>query len=274
MVQRTCAVDDCEVRHYCKGFCNLHYVRMRTRGTTDAPIRKNPPRLRKGDDRTLVKTCPTCGDEFTIQRGRGSSRKKYCGPGCQQVFHNSATYPPCQVKDGDEICGRPWRSLGVGMCAVHYQRKIKHGKVDLRRRLPTGRCLQCDVSLTPAQRFYCSEDCGYLNRNGYEPKAQRECFGCGALLDEASSRKRLYCNARCRTLTARFIRYGVTAEESRALRRVTACQLCGKQDELVVDHRHGDGSYRGLLCHQCNVGIGMFQDDQRLLLQAIEYLKR
>lgn len=40
-----------------------------------------------------------------------------------------------------------------------------------------------------------------------------------------------------------------------------------------VDHNHTTGHLRGLLCNACNVGVGMFQDSQFLILQASEYLK-
>ena len=55
------------------------------------------------------------------------------------------------------------------------------------------------------------------------------------------------------------------------------CSICNvRQTEckkkLAVDHNHTDGKIRGLLCSQCNVGLGMFNDDPNLLLKAIEYL--
>lgn len=40
-----------------------------------------------------------------------------------------------------------------------------------------------------------------------------------------------------------------------------------------LDHCHETGRFRGWLCTQCNVGIGSFKDNVRLLQRAIEYLK-
>ena len=55
------------------------------------------------------------------------------------------------------------------------------------------------------------------------------------------------------------------------------CAIC-KQPELgrllSVDHCHSTGQVRALLCLKCNVGLGNFGDDQNLLLQAAEYLRR
>jgi hypothetical protein len=44
--------------------------------------------------------------------------------------------------------------------------------------------------------------------------------------------------------------------------------------ELSVDHCHTTGKVRGLLCTNCNFGIGKFEDCPELLQKAIEYLNR
>ncbi len=41
---------------------------------------------------------------------------------------------------------------------------------------------------------------------------------------------------------------------------------------LHIDHDHSDGSFRGILCHLCNVGLGAFKDSPERLSLAIGYL--
>lgn len=57
------------------------------------------------------------------------------------------------------------------------------------------------------------------------------------------------------------------------------CKVCGGErpnfgkQGLVIDHCHSEGNIRGLLCSQCNTGLGHFKDDVQLLQKAIEYLQ-
>jgi hypothetical protein len=43
---------------------------------------------------------------------------------------------------------------------------------------------------------------------------------------------------------------------------------------LFVDHDHDGGALRGLLCHLCNAGLGMFRDNVAFLHTAAVYLER
>jgi hypothetical protein len=47
-----------------------------------------------------------------------------------------------------------------------------------------------------------------------------------------------------------------------------------KRSRLCVDHDHTTGKVRGLLCHDCNVGIGFMRDSVENFRRAIAYLDR
>lgn len=51
------------------------------------------------------------------------------------------------------------------------------------------------------------------------------------------------------------------------------CSLpCTSGRQLSVDHDHLTGKVRGLLCGNCNKGLGSFKDNINLLKKAMEYL--
>ena len=58
------------------------------------------------------------------------------------------------------------------------------------------------------------------------------------------------------------------------------CALCheplygSKGRSPVIDHDHVTGKVRGILHNNCNIAIGMLQDDAKKLLLAAEYLER
>jgi hypothetical protein len=74
-------------------------------------------------------------------------------------------------------------------------------------------------------------------------------------------------------------RYGSTLEEYNRLAEF-GCAICGRKDSgdlrgyrLHIDHDHGTGKFRGLLCTTCNMGIGKFGDDPARLERAALYLR-
>lgn len=77
-------------------------------------------------------------------------------------------------------------------------------------------------------------------------------------------------------------KYGLSAEQFQEMfsRHDGRCAICRRRAEevgsgknaLCVDHCHRSGSVRGLLCTNCNRGIGYLGDDQDRLAAAIAYL--
>lgn len=77
-----------------------------------------------------------------------------------------------------------------------------------------------------------------------------------------------------RTLSA----YGITHYDYNKLleNQNNCCAICKKEVEgnLVVDHCHVTGLVRGLLCNQCNTGIGLLGDNYSSVKKASNYLKK
>jgi len=71
-------------------------------------------------------------------------------------------------------------------------------------------------------------------------------------------------------------RYGITRERFDALFAIQKglCAICSVESAGCVDHDHSTGNIRGLLCMHCNAGLGLFQDDVRILLHAANYLRK
>lgn len=49
------------------------------------------------------------------------------------------------------------------------------------------------------------------------------------------------------------------------------CAICGSDDPQCVDHDHGTGKVRGVLCQGCNGALG-YVENQRWLDSASQYL--
>ncbi len=74
----------------------------------------------------------------------------------------------------------------------------------------------------------------------------------------------------------RWTKYRLTPEGYKALweEQEGKCAICRGELPLNVDHCHVTLKVRGLLCHNCNVGLGNFFDSVELLQAAINYLHR
>ncbi|MDQ4142737.1 MAG: endonuclease VII domain-containing protein [Actinomycetota bacterium] len=69
-------------------------------------------------------------------------------------------------------------------------------------------------------------------------------------------------------------RYGI--DETELNRMIEAqgglCAICQVKPAAHVDHCHTTGKVRGVLCFNCNGGLGRFEDDPEVMRRAIEYL--
>ena len=75
-------------------------------------------------------------------------------------------------------------------------------------------------------------------------------------------------------------KYGITQQQYNEMlqEQNNGCAICGKTEEpdgrrLAIDHCHSTGKVRGVLCNNCNNGLGAFGDNINNIKQAIQYLE-
>src|SRR5690242_3717379 len=71
--------------------------------------------------------------------------------------------------------------------------------------------------------------------------------------------------------------YGLTLEQYDEMLAAQGgvCAICREKPgdlTLHVDHHHGNGDVRGLLCVRCNNALGLFQESHDLFQAAANYL--
>lgn len=118
-----------------------------------------------------------------------------------------------------------------------------------------------------------------------EQRAKRNAARRRRYASDAEYRER--CKAEARSRDKEVVRdgrlrsqFGITAAQYDAMLAAQGggCAICGKGSgdgrghRLHVDHCHRSGKVRGILCASCNLGLGKFGDDARMLKRAAEYL--
>ena len=71
-------------------------------------------------------------------------------------------------------------------------------------------------------------------------------------------------------------RYGLSLQDYRAMRerQGNVCGICKTPGKpLCVDHCHATGKVRGLLCRDCNLGLGNYKDNPVFTRAATAYLE-
>ena len=76
-------------------------------------------------------------------------------------------------------------------------------------------------------------------------------------------------------------RYGITlaAYDNLLAAQGGVCAICGRSPDefkraFAIDHDHKTGVIRGILCPDCNRGLGGFQDNPELLRRAASFLEK
>ena len=74
-------------------------------------------------------------------------------------------------------------------------------------------------------------------------------------------------------------KFDIEPEEyyKKMIKQNNLCAICHKECShkkmLSLDHDHDTNKVRGLLCSSCNMALGGFRDNPKILESAISYLK-
>jgi formate dehydrogenase maturation protein FdhE len=137
---------------------------------------------------------------------------------------------------------------------------------------PQGRCKPCNTAYMARYRVSNRDKVRQIVRDSVR-RAQS---------DPVRARKRLHAALR--------FSFGIGVEDydRMVFEQGGACAICGctpsigmaktgsrrKHSRLCVDHDHTTGKVRGLLCHDCNTGIGFMRDSADSLRRAATYLDK
>jgi hypothetical protein len=143
--------------------------------------------------------------------------------------------------------------------------------------------------------FLCICECGkicYVSKNNLKKGNTKSC-GCLSI-DKLRE---------CKGIKARNYKHGLTINKTKSKKynliqrllhkfniplefydkiykkQMGRCSICNKREKdlsqsFAIDHNHKTGKIRGLLCKKCNVLLGFANDNPKILLSAIKYLRR
>jgi hypothetical protein len=135
-------------------------------------------------------------------------------------------------------------------------------------------------------RTHCSKGHEFTSENTGHSRKSRYCLACRRIASRLAQQSWRLRNPEqsertSKNSSARQIlkNHGLTAQEYSVMleKQAGLCAICTKVNQngrkLAIDHNHTTGKIRGLLCSNCNVGLGHFKDNLKLLSRAGSYLQ-
>jgi len=130
-------------------------------------------------------------------------------------------------------------------------------------------CSKCNVGLG-----YLKDSISIISKGiVYLSKPKKSIPGCGKNNKQYGNKKSY----------AIFRKYGLAEDAYKQMiqHQKNKCPVCKVQfnnsikgSKICVDHDHQTGTVRGLLCFNCNLGIGQFDDSIEYLISASRYLSK
>jgi hypothetical protein len=90
---------------------------------------------------------------------------------------------------------------------------------------------------------------------------------------QRENRERIAKEAKERGIKNKYEKYNMTKQQIDEHKNTIACQVCGRETLICIDHDHNTGKVRGYLCTNCNLALGLVKDSTSILEKMILYLK-
>ena len=218
-----------------------------------------------------IKQCLFCEKDFCFFSS--NNKRKYCSTYC---YHTSTQKPPqkyicthCKKEFWREehLVKKSFRNSWNIFCSQKCQR-TNSNPIDCSCRV-CGKQLQRHLS-NIKDKIYCSQKCTHEEQrlNAKWSKKYDKCIRCGTTsIKHGAFGVCKHCYDFRHDMKKR---YGINPEEYDKL--IKQCEICGEEQSLAIDHDHTTKKFRGILCRNCNTGLGTFKDSTQLLQKAIKYL--
>jgi Recombination endonuclease VII len=249
---KICSLEECEKPVHCLGLCQPHYrqERRRQRGLSKPGPKPEPTKRRsRYRDRSVCPEGHLLDDANVELDSRGH---RLCG-----ICKRARLKTRCPQ-------GHPYTEENS-----YVYENARHCKTCLRLRARERRTGGPRRGTFNASKTHCPQGHGYTPDNTYWYKNRRHCRAC----------------VRSQVRRRELRKFGLTWEayEALLLFQQERCGSCREPFSTTpqVDHDHQccNGNYscgkcvRGLLCPNCNSGLGRFEDSTERLQAAIDYLK-
>jgi hypothetical protein len=134
-------------------------------------------------------------------------------------------------------------------------------------------------------------DCGVEKTVAYSRMVSGNSKSCGCLQHRKGSASPAFKHGRSKKGADGYLqyarekydlsKYGLTPEQKTSMlgQQGGCCAVCGykfgqKKGDMHVDHCHTTGAVRGLLCNECNTGIGLLRESAEIMQSAVKYLNQ